>query len=199
MKNCELLKEFHEKYYDFISVAETFRTALVNRKSESLHKECNMGGKTGDYSVRFKVHNDCVAVQVNSSLFSLTYYSMFKSLTGKNVFFSTDRNSEIEFGNPEFKDAFKICGENFDRDMMYPIQEEQYFQYLTAAPLNNEEVYKYFIDIETDHTCDIQLFTEENGLEDFINVMQNDKVMKELKRQLDLVSAAYRMTNGLVL
>ncbi|AMM43621.1 hypothetical protein FDG95_gp056 [Pectobacterium phage vB_PcaM_CBB] len=199
MKNCELLKEFHEKYYDFISVAETFRTALVNRKSESPHKTCDMGGTCGDYSARFKVYDDSVAIKINGNDFSFTYYAMFDSLTGKNVFFGIDSTSEIEFGKPEINNAFHICGENIDREMQYPIQEDQYFQFLTIAPLSNEEVYKYFMDIDIDHTCDIQLITQDNGVQDFRDLMQNGSVMKELKRHLDLVSAAYRMTNGLVL
>lgn len=198
MIHCVLLKEFHEKYSDFIAIAESFRAPLIKRNFDTQHKLCNMGGSHGQYSARFKVHEDCVAIQVNGNNFSLTYYSMFyKDIVNQNVFHSKDNTAEIEFGNPQIKDQFKVCGDGFERNMSYPILEEQYFQYLTSAPLSSEEVYNYFNSIDIDHNCTIQLIAQNNGIQDFKNVMQDVTAMKELKRHLDLVSHAYKMTNGL--
>lgn len=195
MLHCRLLKEFHQKYNNFISVADEVRNQLHQKES---HTTCNMGGSDGAFSARFKVHDDCVVVQLNSNDFSLTYYSMFSAdYTHQNIFYSTETSAEIEFGNPDLKNQFKVCGKDCFREMEYPISEAEYFQNLTMYPLNTEDVYKYFMDIEVEHACDIQLIVQNNGINELEELLSDESKMKSLFNHIQLVSAAYKKTNGL--
>lgn len=196
MKYCTLLKEFHENYREFISLADSIRDKLVQKES---HNSCNMGGSCGLYNARFKVHpNDCVVVNLCNNNFSLDYYSFFDtSFTSRNTFYNDDVAVEIEFGNPEITDSLKLVGRNFIREMHYPIQEEQYFQYLSAAELSPEEVYQYFMELDVSHACDLQLHTQHNGFEEFAELLKDKNTMKNLFTQIELVSVAYRKTNGI--
>lgn len=194
MLHCSLLKEFHEKYNNFIALADSTRNQLVRKGS---HRTCDMGGSCGKYIARFKVLDDSVVIQIGGNNFSLMYYSVFADYTHLNTFYSTDTTAEIEFGNPDIKNQFKVCGVNCFREMEYPIAEEQYFQNLTAFPLSTEEVYQYFMSIDTDHSCDIQLTTIGDGINELEELLTDVKTMNSLFSHIQLVSVAYKKTNGL--
>lgn len=200
MKNCELLKEFHEKYPEFINLVEKFRNAIL-KKSPTNVNSCDMGTSIGEYSIRFKVNNnDHVCIQLCNNDFSLNYYSMFNDdINDKTIFYGTDFNAQIVFGNQINKEEFIICNDQFNKTMQYPITEEEYFQYSIAVPLCNEDVYEYFMNTRSEHPCDIQITSQGNGLHELKELLENTKMMNSLRQDIELICTAYKKTNGLVL
>ena len=194
MKHCALLKEFHEKYSEVIELADTFRDAIVKKGS---HKPCDMGASSGNISARFVVHNTGVSVKLYSNNFLFIYDSLFEPYLFEPNFISTVYGSGVLFGNPKTNDKMILVGDSFEQELSYPIEEEEYFQYLTIAELSSEEVYQYFMDIDTAHVCDIRLNVQNNGYDEFAVLMKNKNTFNILKNQLQLVSLAYKMTNGL--
>lgn len=194
MLHCRLLKEFHQKYNNFISLADEIRDMLVTKGT---HSTCNMGGSSDKFIVRFRVHDDSVAIQIGGPNSSLIYYSCFSNSANYNTFYSTNATAEIEFGNPEIKDEFIIGDIGTVRTMEYPISEAEYFQNLTVFELNDEEVYQYFMELNIDHFCNIQLTTIGEGIDELVELLNDKTAMNELFFQIKLVSTAYKKTNGL--
>lgn len=195
MKNCELLKKFHETNSDIIDYINGISTKLSQKESYS---DCDMGSKYSGYGSRFIVRNGYTSLEFTGNKFRFQYYSIFDIDNEYNKFYSADNAAEVLFGTTECPDVFQISNSNAARFMNYPIQEDQFFQCMTLFDLSSENVYQYFNDLKVPHISDIRITVlDDDGFEDFRNMINDEGLMKNLKNNIFLVSAAYKMTNGL--
>lgn len=195
MKNCELLKHFHENNRDVIEYINTISTKLSQKESYS---DCDMGSMHSGHGSRFIVKNGYASMEFTGNNFRFQYYSIFDIDNEYNSFYSADTAAEVLFGTTECPGVFKISDNKTFRFMHYPIREDQFFQAMTLFDISTESLYQYFNDLEVPHICNLRVTVLQNeGFEEFKNMMNDVGLMKILKNNIFLVSSAYKMMNGI--
>lgn len=197
MKNCELLQKFYEEQNDLIKLVDKLVLDTVKKGS---FRNNNMGGKHGTLEYRLICSSTYAQIKIfEPDVFVFEYSMDYEHDRWDGCsFFSNDVLAGINFGKVQDADKFYVQNTDRLKVMSYPILEEQYFQYLTLFDLSSEDLYKYFIDIQKEHQCALQLtLNDESGFDRFSEVINNQKDMDIIKTSLSLVEIAYRRTAGL--
>ena len=196
MYQCTLLKEFHEKYPEFIELVESLRDSLLQKGT---FNNIDFGGSRGEYSTRINVTQSWTSLKITHNDFAFQYYVMHRTDPRyQNTFYSNGYICAIEFGPCQNKNSVSIHdGYQFNCTLTIPVLEEEYFQYLTVAALSAEEVYEYFADIYCTHQSVLQMTVQNDGYDKFAALLEDKNTMKNLKKDIDLVCFAYKRTNGL--
>lgn len=195
MHQCTLLMEFHEKYPEFIEIVESLRKKVVQKGTFST---VDFGGASGAYSTRVIVTQEYTALKITHNDFAVVYYAMHSTKPSSYTkLYGNDFACEVSFGASENKNSVIIYDTNFSRELNIPVIEEEYFQYLTLGQLSPEEVYEYFVDIDIGHQSILQITVQNDGYDKFAELLDNKNIMKNLKKDIELVIFAYKRTNGL--
>lgn len=192
MRNCDLLKKFYEEQNELIQVVDNL---VLDSCKKGTFSTNNMGGKYGSLEYRLICTPQCVQLKIyEPNIFDFEYSMDFENDRWNCCqFFGEPTSTGINFGRVLESDKIWVQDRETLKVLQFPISEEQYFQHLTLLDLSTEDLYQYFVDIEKEHQCVLQLIAEDiTGVERFREILNNSDFMKKVRDDIKLVEFAMR-------
>jgi len=198
MLRLELVQDITESFSEVITELEGLRIA-INDKNFIPDKPYNFGGTKSGVEFRFSVFPDSVSFKLINDSFVYIIYLYYDYITENTIVYTDDLNIQIECGRRTSSSVISLVGsagaEKYDHQMDYPIQEEQYFQYLSVLDLAPETFYDKVMNYySTDYLTGIHLNSaKESECEEPIqNLISDPKLVKSITDGMKLVIGTFR-------
>lgn len=194
VRNCELLKQFYEEQNILIQLVDNLVLDSCKKGSYSVN---NMGGRHGSLEYRLICTAQWVQLKIYEPDVFVFEYSMDLEHGRWDCcqFFGEASSTGINFGRVLDSDKIWVQDRETLKVLPFPISEEQYFQHLTLLDLSSEDLYQYFVDIEKEHQCVLQLIANDStGVQKFREVLNDSGAMKKVRGDIKLVEFAIRRT-----
>lgn len=197
-----MLKRFYSESTELIKIVDDLS---YNISTKSIKTNCDMGGSTDDFSYRLICTNSWTEIKIKTNDCTLSYSIINDSNDKFNFceFYNNeiDALSEINFGSVLHHNYFIVSDEDGSnhiiKQMDYPITDDQYFQNSTLLRLHNKNIYDFFIAVQKENSCSIQLSAENKNAIINFNELLTKNVIDKITDKISMIIYAYKATNGL--